>query len=397
MSLWRQISRGVRVLAFRDAADRDVAGEVEHYLEAATDAFIADGMSPSDARRAARMQVGNATIVREQVRDGGWEHRAATLATDVRHAIRRLRRDAGFAIVATLTLALGIGATTAIFSAIHPILLDPLPYPDASSVIAIADQTADFRPVDVTFGTYREILARGRSFDALAVMRAWQPTIVGSAQPERLEGQRVSAGFFRSLGVEARVGRGFDEADDRVNGPNVVVIADGLWRRRFAADPGIVGQPITLDGALFTVVGIMPPGFENVTAPFAEVWAPLQYDVSLPTNGREWGHHLKMIGRLRPNADLVRARAELLQVASKRLPEFPRVPWASLANGLAVTSLQDAVTHDVKPALYAVLFAVLLLLAIAGVNVTNLQLARGAERRGEFAMRAALGAGRGRL
>jgi len=397
VSLWRQLTRGVRVLLRRDAADGDVANEVAHYLDEAADAFAARGLSPEDARRAARMEVGSATAVREQIRDAGWEDRVATVAADVRYGLRRLRRDASFTIVSVITLALGIGATTAIFSAIHPILLDPLPYPRASRVVSIADQTGDFRPADVTFGTFREVLARSRSFDALAVMRAWQPTIVGGATPERLEGQRVSAAYFRALGVDPIVGRAFDEADDRVNGPHVVVIADGLWRRRFAGDPGIVGRPVALDGASFTVVGVMPPAFENVLAPAAEVWAPLQYDTSLPPDGREWGHHLKMIGRLRGDAGVDRVRTELERIAKTPLPGLPRVPWASLGNGLAVASLQDAVTRDVKPALVAVLGAVLLLLAIACVNVTNLQLARGAERRGEFAMRAALGAGRGRL
>jgi len=397
MPLWRPITGGLRVLLRRDRADRDVADEVQHYLDEATSAYLAQGLAPADARRAARVDVGNAAAVREQVRAAGWEDRLSTLAADARYGIRRLRHDAGFTIVAVLTLAVGIGAATAIFSAVNPILLDALPYPHAARVVAISDLGGDRSRVDVTFGSFREIAARSRSFEALAVARPWQATSVGAAAAEQLEGQRVSAGYFRVLGVAPRAGRDFADADDRVNGPNVVILSDGLWRRRFAADPAIIGRPVTLNDASFTVVGVMPRGFENVTAPAAEIWAPLQYDPSLPKNGREWGHHLRMTGRLRADAGLDAARREVDAIAAAPKPEFARPPWATLGNGLLVTPLQDDVTRDVRPALVAVVGAVLLLLAIACVNVTSLQLARGAGRRGEFAMRAALGAGRGRL
>ena len=155
-------------------------------------------------------------------------------------------------------------------------------------------------PQPVTFGTFHGLAERSRSFDAMAVMKPWQPAMVGTGQPERFEGQRVSAGYFRAFGVSPALGRDFQAADDQFHGPNVVVLSDRLWRLRFAADSDIVGQQIKLDDNLFTVIGVMPASFENVLAPAAELWAPLQYDPSLPADGREWGHHLRMVGRLRP-------------------------------------------------------------------------------------------------
>ena len=286
---------------------------------------------------------------------------------------------------------------TTIFSAVNPILFEPLPYPHADRVAMIWDRGRDGARLDVTFGTFRELQERSRSFEALAVMKPWQPTMTGASQPERLDGQRVSERYFRALGMAPIMGRDFSSSDDRPGAPPVVIISDGLWRRQFGGDPSVVGRVLMLNEDRYTVIGVMPPGFENVLAPTAEVWAAMQYDVALPPTGREWGHHLWMVGRLRAGLEIDRAGAEIDDIARHHVPEFARVPWAKVADGFILSSLQDDVTRDVRPALIAVFAAVLLVLTIACVNVTNLLLARGIARRGEFAMRAALGAARTRL
>jgi putative ABC transport system permease protein len=395
--LWRPLRRGLRALLHPDAADHDVDEEARHYIEEAEAALTRDGLSPDGARRAARLEVGHAGGVREQVRSSGWEHIASAFAGDIRYAARRLRRAPGSTIVAVITLAVGIGATTAIFSAVDAILLEPLPYPQPDRIVMIADASAEGLPRDVTFGTYREIAQRSRVFTAMAPFKAWQPTIVGDGEPDRLSGQRVGAGFFRALGVAPVLGRDFQTDDDRPSGPNVAILSDPLWRRQFSADPGIVGRQITLDDTAYLVVGVMPRAFENVLSPQTDVWAPLQYQTVYGPQDREWGHHLRLVARLQPRVELDRARQELNQIARAPISEFARVPWADLQNGFLVTSLQADATRGIRPALLAVMGAVMLLLASACVNVTNLLLARGAQRRGEIAMRAALGAGRSRI
>ncbi len=398
MSIWRQLSHGVRALFDRKTADEDIADEVKQYLDEATEALMASGLTPAEARRAARLEHGDASVIREQVRSYGWENVVEAGATDLRHAARRLRRSPGFTVVAVFTVALGIGASTSILSVLNPILFDALPYPDSDRLVAVTDRSIDGAPVEVTFGTYREVADRGRSFESLAVMRPWRPTLVGEGEPERLDGQQVSAGYFDVLGVTPALGDGFDPADDRVSGRRVVILADGLWRRRFGGDSAIVGRDVRLDGQAFTVAGVMPPGFENVLAPTAQVWSLLQYDASLPSHdGREWGHHLRMLARLRAGVGLAAVRADLDAIARQPVREFARPAWASLDRGLAVAPLRDEVAGPVRPTLLAVLGAVVLLLAIACVNVTHQLLARGVRYRGELAIRTALGAGRGRL
>ena len=397
MSLWRQVTHGLRGLFREEAMHRETDEEVAHYLDEAEAAQRARGLSADDARRAARLEVGNVTAVREQVRGSGWERFVTEFLTDLRYGLRRLAKNPGFAALSILTLALGIGASTAIFSAVNPILFRPLPYPDAGRIVSVWDQGAGGARIDITFASYRELTIRGRSLDTAAVTRPWQPVLTGQTEPERLDGQRVSAGYFSVLAVRPAIGRDFDHSDDVLNGPDVVIISDGLWQRRFAGDRGILERPITLNGRSFTVIGVMPPGFENVLAPDAVAWAPLQYDASLPAQGREWGHHLQMLARLRAGISADDADRELDGIAAAPVPEFVRMPWASMSEGLITNPLQEDVTRAVKPALLAVLGAVLLLLGIACVNVTSMLLARGAKRQGEFVMRAALGAPRMRV
>lgn len=393
----RSFIRGLRALTQRRAADRDIADEVRNYLDHATAAHVARGLAPDAARRAALLEIGNASMVEEQVRSFGWENLIETLLTDLRYASRWLRANPGFTAVSAITLALGIGATTAIFSAVNPILFEPLPYPNAERIVGIRYGIGDGSHGEQAFGTFREIQTRSRAFDALAVMRAWQPTMTGPAEPERFDGQRVSAAYFRVLGVRPAFGREFDPTDDRPNGSNVVIISDAMWRRRLNADSAIVGRQIRLDDRLYTVLGVMPAGFTSVMSPTADVWSLLQYDPSLPADGREWGHHLRMFGRLRAGVGIEQASRDLDAIGHTPVPEFSRPRHASMDHGLSMTSLKSDIVSGVRPALLGVLGAVVLVLIIACVNVTNLLLARGAQRRGEFAMRVALGAGRARL
>jgi putative ABC transport system permease protein len=207
VSLWRQVRHGFRALFQPARTDRDIRDEVSQYIDAATAEHTRRGFSPETARRAARLDIRNETAAREEIRAAGWEYRLENIMTDLRLAIRRLAHSPAFTIVTILTLALGVGATTAIFSALKPILLDPLPYPHAERVMMVSDGNGTGNPVPVTFGTYVELAARTHTFDALAVANAWQPPLLASgaaiADPLRLSGQRVSAGYFRVLGVSA--------------------------------------------------------------------------------------------------------------------------------------------------------------------------------------------------
>jgi putative ABC transport system permease protein len=397
MSPLRALIRGLRVLTRGAAADRELDEEVRHFYDEASADARARGATPADAQRSARLAFGDRHAIREEVRSHGWEHAIETTMADLRYAARGLRRRAGFSIAAALTLALGIGASSAIFSAVDPILFEPLPYPKADRIVTVEDRRGDGEPLDVTYGTYQEIAQRSRSFDRLAIADRWQPTVVGPAQPERLIADRVTSDYFRVLGILPAAGRDFVADDDAPGAARVAIVSGGFARRHFGAIPAALGRPLTLDDVEYTVIGVMPTSFENVLMPQAEVWSPRRYRARAPFESAEWGHHLRMVGRLRAAVSVEDARRELASIAQAPSAEFPRPPWDSLQQGLQVRSLHAMVTSGVRPALLAIFAAVTLVLMVAAVNVTNLLLARGAQRRGEFALRTALGAARGRI
>ncbi|HEX6315487.1 MAG TPA: ABC transporter permease, partial [Gemmatimonadaceae bacterium] len=395
--LLRTIRRGLHALLSPARSDADMDAEVRHFVQARTRELMRDGLTSEVALRQATIEIGSVTATREHVRASGWEHGIDVLVNDVRYALRRLRGDPVFTLVAALTLAVGIGAATAIFSAVNPILFRALPYPGAERIVAISDRAPSGAAAEPTYGTFEELADRSRSFEFLSAADLWRPSLTGTEEAERLQGLRVSASYFNTIGVLPAAGRTFDGTEDVPGAARVAILSDRLVRRRFGGEATIVGTPITLNGEPHIVVGVMPSGFVDVTSPTTDIWAPLQAQPRASPNAREWGHHYRIIGRLKPGTGIESARRELNAIANQPVTEFPRVTWAALENGVLVRGLHEDVTAGARPALIAIFAAAAVLLLIACVNVANLLLARGRRRHAEFALRAALGAERWRL
>ena len=312
--------------------------------------------------------------------------------SDLRIAARLLLRSPGFAIVSVLTLGLAIGATTAIFSVVEPVLLRSLPYPDAGRLVLVWERDRDGGRDNVGFATFRDLVAQSRTLERAAAIGDWQPTLSDNDDPERLQGDRVSWTYFRTLGIKPALGRDFLAEEDEPGHSDVVILSYGLWQRRYGGDRSLIGKSILIGGKAMSVVGVLPKSFDNAPNPTAKIWRVLGYrDQSFACRTC---HHLRMIARIRPSATLADARTELDQIHSRLVQAYPK-EYASV--GMMVGRVQDEVTQGARPALLALSAAVLLVLLIAVANVVSLQLARAIRRGREFAVREALGATRSRL
>ena len=392
MNIYRHLTAGLKELIRRNKTESELNEELNAYVQNSADAKVQAGVTPEEALRAARLELGGVETVKHQVRAVGWEFALEVFMQDVRYGVRMLLKARLFTAVALTTIAIGIGANTAMFSLVDAIVLRPLPYPEPQRLIVAGTHQRGGSGLELIstadFLAWRD---HQQSFEQVAVLDRASSSFAlsGMGPPERIPGYRVSANFFSIFGVAPLKGRGFRSGEDRPGTPGVVVISEQFWRDHLGSDPEVLTRSLTLDGKQHTIIGVMPAGFHFPTGRPVVLWAiqTLYSPVARPPYG------LLAFGRLKPGISLPKAQAELDDLTAQVTAQYPN----SEDLVAAMMPMKQWMVSEVSTALLVLLGAIALLLLIVIVNVANLLLARATARQSEVALRMALGASRRRI